>query len=288
MQTVKNYYRLMKPGVLYGNVLTGLAGFLLACGQGKIDWLLLVVTIVGMSLVVGGACALNNYLDRDIDQKMKRTKTRPSVTGELSHVGMQIFAYGVTLLGLVILALRTNWLVVIVGVLGFVIYVWAYGVWSKRKSVHGTIVGSISGALPIVGGYVAVTDRFDVGTLILFLIMFFWQFPEFYSIAIYRKKEYAAAHVPVISVSLGIDEAKKQIFVYTILYVVSTLCLTFFGYTGWVYFAVMLVSGGYWIWLASKAFKAKVAEAWARKMFRFSMYDVLLLVVMLSIGARLP
>lgn len=285
--SLRAYYKLTKPGVLYGNVLTGVAGYLLAA-HGNIDWLSFVSAISGMTLVIAGACALNNYLDQDIDSQMERTKKRPSVTGEISGKNMVAFASLLTLLGFLILVSRTNWLVVLVGVVGFVTYVWLYGALTKRRSVHGTIVGSISGAMPVLGGYVAASGRFDVGALVVFLILFFWQFPEFYSISIYRKKEYSAAHIPVISVARGVGEATWAIFVYTVLYVLATISLTLLGYTGWVYFWIMLMTGLYWIYIGYQGFGTKNIEAWSRRMFRFSMLAILVLCLMLSIGPLLP
>ena len=285
--TLRAYYQLTKPGVLYGNVLTAVAGFLLAAA-GRIDWLLLLATTIGITLVVAAACVINNYLDQDIDKIMERTKNRPSVSGVIP--GKAMVAYGVTLLVLGVVALYTwtNLLVVIIGLLGFITYVWLYGALSKRRSIHGTLVGSISGAMPIAGGYAAVSGQVDAGLIIVFLILFFWQFPEFYSIAIYRRKEYAAAHVPVMSVVKGVRSTTIQIFVYTVLYVISTLLLTVFGYTGIVYLVVMAVAGGYWIGLAAQGLSANKPEVWARQMFRVSMYTILLLCVMLAIGPLLP
>lgn len=285
--TIKNYYRLTKPGVLYGNVLTGAAGFLLAAA-GRYDWLLFVAAIGGMTLVIAAACVLNNYLDRDIDTIMERTKTRPSVKGHIRGSSMVAFSAVLFFLGTVILAIWTNMVVVGIGIVGFVTYVWLYGALSKRRSIHGTLVGSISGAMPIAGGYAAVSGTVDAGLVIVFLIMFFWQFPEFYSIAIYRKKEYAAAHIPVMPVIKGVRSTIIQIYVYTVLYVLSTLLLTVYGYTGIVYLLVMAGAGGYWVWLAGKGFTTSDPEAWARKMFRFSMVTILLLCVMLGIGPLLP
>lgn len=286
-EKLRAYYQLTKPGVLYGNVLTGAAGFLLAAA-GHIDWWLFAAAIIGMTLVIAAACVINNYLDRDIDSVMERTKSRPSVTGVIP--GSHMVTYGIVLfiLGVAILYLWTNWLVVAIGIIGFVTYVWLYGALSKRRSIHGTLVGSISGAMPIAGGYAAVSGQIDAGLIIVFLILFFWQFPEFYSIAIYRRKEYAAAHVPVMSVIKGVRSTIVQIYVYTVLYVASTLLLTVFGYTGFVYLIVMAVAGGYWLWLAGKGLSAKKPEVWARQMFRFSMYTILLLCVMLAAGPLLP
>ena len=199
------YYQLVKPGVMYGNVLTGIAGYLFAAGHfGQFSWVGFLATIFGMTLVVSAACVLNNYLDQDIDQIMQRTKKRPSVTGQVSGRAMVIYSMSLLVLGTIALYIWTNWLVVVIGLLGFVIYVWLYGALSKRRSLHGTLVGSISGAMPIAGGYAAVSGSVDIGLIVIFLILFFWQFPEFYSISIYRRKEYKAASIPVISVVRGV------------------------------------------------------------------------------------
>ncbi|MFZ2544981.1 MAG: heme o synthase [Candidatus Saccharimonadales bacterium] len=281
------YYQLTKPGVLYGNILTGVAGYFLA-SAGEVNWLLFISVIFGMTLIVASACVINNYLDRDIDSIMERTKSRPSVRGVIKPTYM--VAYGIVLfvIGMAILFLYTNILVVAIGIIGFITYVWMYGAWSKRQSIHGTLVGSISGAMPIAGGYAAVSGSVNAGLIIAFLIMFFWQFPEFYSIAIYRRKEYAAAHIPVMSVVKGIRSTTIQIYIYTTLYVVSTLLLTIYGYTGITYLIIMTIAGGYWVYLAGKGFRTKNPEAWARKMFRFSMISVLLLCIMLTVGPLLP
>ncbi|MDB5165869.1 MAG: cyoE [Candidatus Saccharibacteria bacterium] len=281
------YYQLTKPGVLYGNVLTAAAGFLLAA-RGEIDLWLFLATIVGMTLVIAAACVLNNYLDQDIDRIMTRTQSRPSVTGAVKGSHILAYAAVLVLIGMVVLALWTNWLVVAIAAAGFVTYVWLYGALSKRRSIHGTLVGSISGAMPIAAGYAAVSGQVDAGLVIVFMILFFWQFPEFYSIAIYRRKEYAAAHIPVMPVVKGVRSTTIQIFLYTILYVIATLSLTLLGYTGYVYFVVMAFIGGYWIWLGALGLRAKDPDAWARRMFRFSMITILVLCLMLSLGPILP
>lgn len=289
MDSVKTYYRLTKPGVLYGNVLTAVAGFLLAAGYfGEFDFVLFITTIAGMTLVIASACVLNNVLDQDIDKLMERTKTRGVASGEVASKPATIFSVVLGVLGIIVLAAWVNWLVVGIGIAGFITYVWLYGALSKRKSIHGTAVGSISGAAPILAGYVAVSGKIDAAAVLLFLILFFWQFPEFYSIAIYRRKEYAKAKVPVMSVVMGVKNTKVQIFIYTIAYVISTLLLTVFGYTGWIYFAVMALLGGYFIWLGYKGLGATDDDKWARKMFHFSLKSLLALCLMLSVGAILP
>lgn len=287
MATFKDYYSLTKPGVLYGNALTAAAGFLLAA-RGHIDGLLFLALVVGSTLVIASACVLNNFLDQDIDSKMARTKKRVIVSGKVKGRDAVILSVALGVLGLLILALFTNWLVVLIGIIGFVDYVVLYGMLSKRLSIHGTLVGSISGAVPILAGYVAVSGAIDAGAIIVFAAMFLWQMPEFYSIAIYRMKEYKAAGVPVMSVVKGKEHTRLQIFFYTVAFVVSTLLLTPYGYTGYSYLVVMGLLGAYWLYLAIIGFKAKDIDAWARRMFRFSLIILLAFCAVISVGWLLP
>lgn len=285
----RKYYSLTKPGVLYGNVITGVAGFLLAAGHFKnFNFGLFLAAIFGMTLIIASACVLNNVLDQDIDRLMERTKTRAVASGEVAGPPATIFSGVLGTAGAVILAIFVNWLVVGIGIFGFVVYVWLYGAFSKRRSVHGTAVGSVSGAMPVLAGYCAVSGRIDAAAILVFLALFFWQFPEFYSIAIYRKKEYAAARVPVMSVVKGVKSTKRQIFIYTVLFVAASLLLTPFGYTGWIYFIIMALFGLYWIRLGAQGLKAKDSEAWAREMFHFSLTTLLVYSVALAVGALLP
>lgn len=276
MARFKDYYSLTKPGVLYGNAITAVAGFLLA-SQGNVNVWLLIALTVGTTLIIASACTLNNYLDQDIDAKMARTKKRAIVAGVVPGSHAVILSIILGVVGLAILVLYTNPLVVAIGVIGFVVYVWLYGMLSKRLSIHGTLVGSVSGAMPILAGYCAVTGVIDAGAIIVFLVLFLWQMPEFYSISLYREKEYSAAGVPVISVVKGARHTRVQIFFYTAAFVIATALLTAFGYTGYIYLVVMMALGGYWLWLATKGLRIAESEsdAWARRMFRFSLIILL-------------
>lgn len=287
IEKIKTYYSLTKPGVLYGNALTAVAGFLFA-SQGKINILLFVMLCLGMTLVIASACVLNNYLDQDIDTKMARTKKRALVRGDIKGRNAVIFSIVLGLVGMALLILFTNMLVVVIAIIGFVDYVVLYGMLSKRLSIHGTLVGSISGAAPILAGYCAVTGVIDPGAIVVFLILFLWQMPEFYSIAIYRRKEYAAAGIPVMTVVKGVKNTVVQIFVYTFLFVVSLALLTVFGPTSISYFIVMMALGLYWLWLAIVGLTAEDKEAWSRKMFKFSLIILLAFCAMISIDAWLP
>lgn len=284
---VKRYISLTKPGVLLGNVLTVPAGFLLA-STGRPDFGLLAGTVAGMTLVIAAACALNNYFDRDIDAVMARTKSRVVASGALPGRNAVIFSLVLLAAGLVVLTLTTNWLVVILATVGFIDYVFFYGMLAKRQSVHGTLVGSISGAVPILAGYAAVSGRIDAGAILVFAALFFWQMPEFYSISIYRRSEYKAAGIPVISVVKGVRRTKAEIFFYTAAFVAATLLLRPLGHVGDIYLLVMALAGAYWLRLGFMGLKTSDNDRWARRMFHASLNILLLFCLMIAIGNRLP
>lgn len=219
---------------------------------------------------------------------MERTKKRPLVSGEISAKTALIFSIVIGVLGFSLLLITTHPLVTLIGLVGFIDYVWLYGAWSKRKSIHGTLVGSISGATPILAGYIAVSQQIDLGAVLVFLILFLWQMPEFYSIAIFRQKEYQAANVPIISVVKGVEETKRQIVGYTLIFVTCTLLLSALKYAGVTYLMIMSLAGGYWLWLGIIGQKTDRNDAWARKMFRFSLIILLLFCLLISIDHYLP
>src|SRR5262249_12676731 len=161
--------------------------------------------------------------------------------------------------GAAVLVLLTNAVVVYVGAIGFLSYVVAYAI-GKRRSVHGTLVGSISGSVPLVVGYVAASGRFDLGAALLFVILACWQMPHFYAIAIYRAKDYKAAGLPVLPVKRSVQEAKIQIVCYIVAYALAASALTISGYTGYSYLVVILGFTLAWLRLALMGFKAKDSE----------------------------
>lgn len=281
------YYSLTKPRVLYGNVITVVAGYFLASRGGFHTWPFLAL-VLGSTLVIGSACVLNNVLDRDIDVAMVRTRQRVTVTGSVGVRSGVSYSVALGAMGLGLLATGTNWLVVAVAAGGFCVYVLLYGMLSKRMSVHGTLVGSVSGAAPILGGYLAISARLDVGAVLAFLALFLWQLPEFYSIAIYRRDEYAQAGIPVISVVKGISRTTAHILAYTVAFVVVTLLLPAFGYTGLVYTIIMGGLGLGWIALGIAGLHARHTAQWARRMFSYSLIMVLALCAMFAIGPILP
>ena len=282
----KNYYLLTKPGIIRGNAITAVAGFLLA-SKGNIDIWLLLATIAGISLIMASGCVFNNYIDRNIDKKMTRTKSRALVIRSVPAINALIYASLIGIAGFILLSIYTNLTTVIMGVIGFVDYIVLYGL-AKRRSVHGTLVGSISGATPPVAGYTAVTGSLDVGAILLFLILVFWQMPHFYAIAIRRIDDYKKASIPVLPIKSGMKQTKIQIFLYIIAFICATTLLFIMGYAGITYLIVMLGVELYWLWIAGKGFEAKDNGLRAKSLFLFSLKVLLVFSVMLSIDVFVP
>ncbi len=272
-----------KPGIIYGNAITVIAGFLLA-SKGSVNFMLLFTTIIGISLVIASGCVVNNYLDRNIDKVMERTKDRALVRGTISVFDASVFAAVLGIFGILLLGIFTNNLVILIGVIAYIDYVVLYGI-AKRRTVHSTFIGSISGAAPIVAGYCAVTGKLDSGAIILFLVLALWQMPHFYAIAMFRYKDYKTAKLPVLPVKKGMRETKIQIFVYIIAFIIATILLRIYGYTNNFYLIIMIIVGITWFWFGIKDLKKLKDGAWAKKMFVYSLIALLSFSFLISINS---
>lgn len=279
---LKQYLNLAKPGIVFGNLISVTGGFFLA-SRGDANLALYFATALGVSLVIASGCVFNNYIDRDIDQKMERTRNRVLAQGLVSPAHAIVYAFALGVAGVAVLYAATNTLAVMLVLMGFVVYVGLYSLWLKRGSVYGTLVGSLSGAAPPVVGYCAVSNEFDAGAAILLLIFSLWQMPHSYAIAIFRFNDYQAANIPVLPVIKGISAAKRQIVLYIAAFVVATLMLTLSGYAGYSYFVVAALSGAYWLWMGVSGYKAADDRVWARKLFTFSIISITMLSVMMSV-----
>jgi protoheme IX farnesyltransferase len=282
---VKTYYQLTKPGIVYSNVMTAAAGFLLA-SNGHLNFTLLIYLLAGTALIIASACVFNNYIDRGIDAKMARTKKRAIASGEISARSALTYATILGFLGFVILS-NTNWLTVAIGFGAIFSYVVLYGI-AKRKTVHGTLVGTVPGGASLVAGYTAVSGKLDAEALILFLIMVAWQMPHFYSIAMYRLKDYKAAEIPVNPIVRGMKNTKFQIICYIFAFLLACSALSVFGYAGLTYRVVMIVVGTYWLWKGVRGINVHDDSKWARGMFGFSLITLLVFSAMISLNSWLP
>lgn len=279
---IKQYLQVTKPGIIFGNLISVVGGFLLA-SKGSIDYPLFLATLMGVSLVVASGCVFNNYIDRDIDKKMERTKNRVLVKGLIAPSVTLVYATVLGIAGFALLYIAANPLAMWLAVMGFVVYVGVYSLYMKRHSVYGTLIGSLSGAAPPVIGYCAVTNEFDAGALILLAIFSLWQMPHSYAIAIFRFKDYQAANIPVLPVVKGISVAKNHITVYILAFMIATLMLTLVGYAGYKYLIVAAAVSVWWLGMALRGYKTENDSVWARKLFVFSIVAITSLSVMMSI-----
>lgn len=284
--SIKSYYLLTKPGIIRGNAITAAGGFFLA-SSGAVSFSAFGIMLAGIVLVVASGCVFNNYIDRGIDKKMQRTKKRALVTGAITARNALLFATIMVVLGTWLLAKYINPLTAGIAVFGFFAYVVLYGI-AKRKSVHGTAVGSIPGAVPPVVGYVAVTNQLDMVALLLFVILVCWQMPHFYAIAIFRMKEYASAGIPVLPIKSGLFATKVQITLYIIAFAAASCSLAALGYTSFTYLVVMGLLSIAWLRLALQGFEAKDDNTWARKVFGVSLIVLLVFSLMISLNNWLP
>ncbi|MBI0181509.1 MULTISPECIES: heme o synthase [Snodgrassella] len=285
---IKPYLQVTKPGIIVGNLISVVGGFLLA-SKGSINGYLLILTLLGVSLVVASGCAFNNLIDRDIDPKMERTKNRVLVRGLASARVTFALATILGIAGFVVLYFGANPLAMWLSVMGFVVYVGIYSLYMKRHSVYGTLIGSLSGAAPPVIGYCAVSNNFDAGALILLAIFSLWQMPHSYAIAIYRFKDYQAANIPVLPVVKGIAVAKHHITFYIIAFMFATLMLSIGGYAGYKYLVVAAAVSMWWLCMALSGYKAQNNDRiWARKLFVFSIIAITTLSIMMSVDFMTP
>jgi protoheme IX farnesyltransferase len=285
---IKQYLQVTKPGIIFGNLISVIGGFLLAA-QGRIDYPLFFATLVGVSLVVASGCVFNNVIDRDIDKKMERTKNRVLVKGLISLKVTLVYASLLGIAGFALLYIAANPLAMWLAVMGFVVYVGVYSLYMKRHSVYGTLIGSLSGAAPPVIGYCAVSNQFDAGALILLLIFSLWQMPHSYAIAIFRFKDYQAANIPVLPVVKGISVAKHHITLYIVGFAVATLMLSLGGYAGYKYLIVAAAVSVWWLGMALSGYKNAIDDrVWARKLFVFSIVAITSLSVMMSVDSMAP
>jgi protoheme IX farnesyltransferase len=264
-----NYYLLTKPGIILGNLFTVAAGFLLA-SKGLIDFGLFFATLMGLTFIMASACVFNNYIDRQTDKKMERTKKRGLVTGSIEKRHAIFFAIFLGIIGNLVLLFYTNLLTVLVADIGFFVYVVLYSLW-KCRTIYGTAIGSLAGAVPPVVGYCAVSNHFDVGALILFAMLVLWQMPHFFSIAILHFNDYVAAGIPVLPVKKGMRKTKIHMVLYILCFIFTATLLTFFHYTGYVYLIVAIVMGLIWLGLCIKGFKSDNDQIWGRRMFHLSL-----------------
>lgn len=273
LKASKTYYSITKPGIIFGNVVTAAAGFLLA-SRGIIDVQLFWAAIIGLSLIIASACVCNNTIDRRADAQMKRTKQRALARRLIDPRRAIQYASVLGLSGAFILLRYTSTVAFLAATAGFFIYVFAYS-YSKYHSPYATWIGSLAGACPPVAGYTAVSGSMDGAALLLFFIVAAWQMPHFFAISIYRLEDYEAASIPVLPRIQGMLATKVHMLLYIVLFLVFSVLLPFYGYVGYGYLLLTLPLGLYWAYLAMRGFTCDNHVLWAKKMFFFSLAVVM-------------
>ncbi len=280
-----NYYLITKPGIIFGNLVTVAAGFLLA-SQGHLNIWLFLATLLGIAFIIGSACVFNNYIDREVDRNMERTKQRPIATGLIPIRNALFFATLLGVIGGAILFAFTNLLTALVAAIGFFVYVILYSLW-KRHTIYSTAIGSVAGAVPPVIGYTAVSGQMDAGAWILFAMMILWQMPHFFSVAIYHLQDYTAAQIPVLPVIKGLFRTKVHMVLYIIGFIAAAILLTLYDYTGYHYLAITTLLGMIWLVLCLQGFRTNDNHRWACQMFRLSLIMVMAFCLAIPFDLRI-
>ncbi|MCM3612144.1 heme o synthase [Planococcus sp. MERTA32b] len=272
----KLWAQVVKTGIIKSNLIPMAAGLMLALYTYEYSFIdnigNIILAFLGTTAIIAASGSFNNIYDRDIDAIMARTKSRPTVTGAISIKKVAIVASLFLVIGLILLYIASP-LASLLGFLGVFFYVVPYTMWTKRYTIWNTEVGSISGAMPPLIGWAAVApDIWHPACWALFLIMVIWQMPHFYAIAIRKQKDYAAANIPMLPVAKGAKRTYLQSNIYLVLLVLSSFLFLplSLGLT-----LVSLLLGLMWLALSLFGSGKLGIEAWANKMFFFSLVHMM-------------
>src|SRR5213082_522021 len=244
---------------------------------GHPSWSLVLAVFIGGYLMAGGANAVNMYMDRDIDDRMSRTRLRPIPSGRMQP--REVLAFGVLLStgATYLLAHTANVLTAALALAGFYFYVFVYTRWLKRSTPQNIVIGGAAGAFPPLVGWAAVTNRVDLFAVYLFLIIFYWTPPHFWALALLKQKDYGKAGVPMAPLVWGETETKRQMFWYTLILIPLTLLPYTFGALGWVYLASAAALGALFVVDVVRVIRAGDWNKPAWRLYKFSLLYLALL-----------
>ncbi|MGX0846962.1 heme o synthase [Staphylococcus auricularis] len=270
--TFKEIQQIIKMGLVQGNLIPAFAGAWLAVVLTNHSFLSsipqILIMLVGATLIMGGACALNNYYDQDIDSIMPSKQKRPTVNDRISDRNLLILSFGMMLIGealLFVLNVPSG----VIGLIGIVGYVSFYSIWSKRHTVWNTVVGSFPGAVPPLIGWAAIEGSLSLTAVVLFLVVFCWQPIHFYALAIKRKDEYSLANIPMLPSVKGFNRTRVSMFIWLVCLLPLPFFLNELG-TTFVVLATLLNLG--WIYVGLTSFKKQTNKTkWATAMFIYSL-----------------
>jgi protoheme IX farnesyltransferase len=280
-QRLRAFYALTKPRVVSLILLTAVIGMFLAT-PGMVPPGLLAAATLGIALVAGAAAAINCLVERKLDALMRRTRWRPLVRGELGTRETLVFAGLIGGSGLWILAYYVNQLTMWLTLATFVGYAVIYTLLLKPATPQNIVIGGASGAMPPVLGWAAVTGQVSTEAMLLFLIIFAWTPPHFWSLALYRTEDYARAGVPMLPVTHGAHYTRLQVLLYTLILFAVSLLPYVVQMSGLAYLVAALALGGFFIGYALRIY-FNYSDALAQRTFRYSIAYLALLFTALLV-----
>ena len=249
-------------------------------------WLILA-TLVGGTLAAGSANAINQYLDRDIDEVMKRTRRRPLPSSDVTPERALRFGFVLGTISFFFLAITVNVLAAELALSAIAFYVFVYTMWLKRTSTQNIVIGGAAGAVPALVGWAAVTGALAPPAWILFAIVFVWTPPHFWALAMRYKGDYAAAGVPMLPVVKGEEETRRQILLYSLVLFGVTLLLVPVAHMGSIYLVTAVGLGGAFVYRALKLWQTgDPARSWG--LFKFSIWYLAALFAAVAVDAVIP
>jgi len=273
---VRDLVALTKPRINSLLLVTPIAPMFVA---GRPAWELVLVVFVGGYLMAGGANAVNMYLDRDIDDRMARTRLRPIPSGRLAAREVLLFGILLATTATFLLARFANVLAAALALAGFYFYVFVYTRWLKRSTPQNIVIGGAAGAFPPLVGWAAVAGRIDLLAVYLFLIIFYWTPPHFWALALLKQRDYGRAGVPMAPLVWGERETVRQMLWYTGILVPLTLLPAAFGALGIFYLASALLLGGA---LATSVVRVARAAEWVPAAWRLYKFSLLYLALLFA------
>ncbi len=282
-ETFNDYLQVVKPGITISNMFTAFTGLFVAT-KGDPGITLTLATVVGSSFVVMSGCALNNYIDRDIDQHMERTKGRALPNGRIPEWSVIALGLLLGLIGVSALSLFATMTSAYMALVGLFFYVIVYTGLTKRTTTLSTVIGGISGAMPPLIGWTAATGSVNTMGWVLFAILFIWQPPHFLALGMRRVKDYAAAGIPLLPVVYGFKPTKIQIVLWTAAIIPVSILPYVLGKENLLYLAAAVLLGSVWLVKGLRGFRTGDDTVWATKMFKFSLIYLMTMCIAMMVG----
>jgi len=274
---IAKVFSVIKFGIVFGNITPVIAGFVLP-GVGSIH--LLLHTILWTSLVISSGCVINNFVDKDIDRLMERTKNRVLALGEISSTFALAFGILLGIFGLTGAYLFLNITTFALLAFGLFSYVVLYTVIAKRNTTYGVHVGSISGAMPPLIGFVSASGVIEPAGVLFFFMLVAWQMPHSFAIEIFRFDDYKNAKIPTVPSVKGLKYTKFSMFGYVLVFTIINLAMYYWEYTGILHILTAYFVNFWWLYVVIQGFKIEninieLNKKWARKTFFISIVNMM-------------